>query len=345
MRRRVEVLVPLNVLVTGGAGYIGSHTVRALAAAGYTPIVYDNLTRGHRPAVADHLFIEGDLADRRLLRQVLETHEIEAVLHFAALSLVGESVRKPAQYFRNNVCGTLNLLDAMVAAGATYLVFSSTAAIYGEPQEIPITENHPQNPTNPYGESKLFVEKILRRYDAAYGLKSISLRYFNAAGADPSGSVGEDHDPETHLIPVVLQVALGQRPCVRIFGTDYETCDGTCVRDYIHVNDLAEAHVLALKSLVEAGNSAAYNLGNGAGFSVREVIQTCEEVVGKPIPSQPAPRRPGDPAVLVASSRRAMKELGWRPRFNDLRTIVATAWQWHKNHPDGYGRGGVVTSP
>lgn len=326
----------MSILVTGGAGYIGSHTVRALAAAGKEVVVVDDLSRGHRKALPPIPFYVGDLRDRDFLNAVFAKHKIEAVIHFAALSLVGESVKRPDLYFNANIGGTLSLLDVMQAYGASQLVFSSSAAVYGEPKRIPIPEDHPQIPRSPYGESKLFIEKILKRYEDAFGLRFISLRYFNAAGADPSGEIGEDHHPETHLIPLVLETALGQREKIQIFGTDYPTADGTCIRDYIHVNDLSEAHLLALKALAGGAPSRAYNLGNGQGFSVREVIRTAEEVVGMVIPQEEGPRRPGDPAVLVASSDRIQKELKWRPKLGDLKTILETAWHWHKNHPQGF---------
>ena len=309
-----EQAAGVNILVTGGAGYVGSHVVEELLKTKkHNIVVLDNLQKGHRNAVVGGEFIEGDLADVDLLDKVFAEHSIDAVVHLAADSLVGESVAHPDKYFRNNVTNGLNLLDAMVRHGARYMVFSSTAAVYGEPIETPIREDHPQQPTNPYGESKLFFEKIMARYDGAYGLRYMSLRYFNAAGASPSGAIGEDHRPETHLIPIVIQAALGQRESVTIFGTDYDTPDGTCIRDYIHVTDLAAAHVLALDALAEGADSNVYNLGNGAGFSVREVIDMVEKVVGRPINRVEGDRRPGDPAVLVASSQRIMAELGWEP--------------------------------
>ncbi|MGE5553768.1 MAG: UDP-glucose 4-epimerase GalE [Betaproteobacteria bacterium] len=326
----------MRVLVTGGAGYIGSHAVKALRAAGHEVIVVDNLSRGHRPAVAGVPLIEADLLDRPALDWLLAEHPVEAVLHFAALSLVGESQQRPGRYALNNVAGTVTLLEAMVAAGCRLLVFSSTAAVYGAPPTMPITEDYPLDPTNTYGETKLFVERMLRRFDAAHGLRSISLRYFNAAGADPDGELGEDHDPETHLIPLVLETALGQRPAIEVFGTDYPTPDGTCLRDYVHVSDLAEAHLLALEALAAGAPTTAYNLGNGRGFSVREVIAAAERVTGRKITVREGPRRPGDPPALVASPARAEAELGWRPRYGDLETIIRTAWEWHRCHPQGY---------
>lgn len=328
----------MKVLVVGGAGYIGSHVTLQLQRCGHTPVVLDNLRKGHRQAVADAEFIHGDLQDVQLLEDLFAEERFDAVMHFAANSLVGESVEKPAAYFRNNVANGLNLLDAMRRHGVRNLVFSSTAAVYGEPQEIPIPEDHPKKPTNPYGESKLMVETILNRYSQAYGLRYTSLRYFNAAGADPSGEIGEDHAPETHLIPIVLQVALGKRDHVAIYGTDYDTPDGTCIRDYIHVNDLADAHILAVEALAEGGPCGVYNLGNGQGFSVREVIDTAEKVVGTTIKRVEAKRRAGDPARLVASSERITKELGWKPKMADLGEIIATAWRWHSSHPNGFAQ-------
>ncbi|NMB46881.1 MAG: UDP-glucose 4-epimerase GalE [Firmicutes bacterium] len=328
----------MNILVTGGAGYVGSHVVEELLKTGkHRVVVLDNLQKGHRDALLGGEFVEGDLADEKLLDKIFTEHSIEAVVHMAADSLVGESVQRPDKYFRNNVTNGLNLLDAMVRNKAKYIVFSSTAAVYGEPIRTPITEDHPQTPTNPYGESKLFFERAMARYDHAYGLRHISLRYFNAAGASPSGAIGEDHRPESHLIPIVLQVALGQRAQVTIFGTDYDTPDGTCIRDYVHVTDLAAAHLLALDALAEGAGSNVYNLGNGEGFSVREVIDMVERIVGKPLPRVEGERRAGDPAVLVASSEWITKELGWRPQYDDLETIVRTAWNWHKQHPQGFG--------
>ena len=319
-----------NVLVTGGAGYIGSHTCKALAAAGFSPITFDNLVSGHRWAVKWGPFIRGDLAQPELLRQVLRTHEIQAVVHFAAYAYVGESMHNPGKYFHNNVVNTIHLLDAMVATGVRYLAFSSTCATYGLPEVLPIAEDQQQRPVNPYGESKLFIERALRWYEGAYGIRSVALRYFNAAGADASGEIGEDHDPETHLIPLVIQAALGRRPQVNIYGTDYLTPDGSAIRDYIHVNDLASAHVKALDYLLAGGESVALNLGTGQGHSVREVIATVEQIGGRPVPARRAPRRAGDPPVLVAAGERAYRLLGWKPQFSDLATIVATAWRWHE---------------
>lgn len=330
----------MHVLVTGGAGYIGSHTVRELTRAGYRVTVLDNLSRGHK-AVAQVLegaeFAWGDTADRKLVLGLLRSRGIEAVLHFAALSLVGESVADPALYYQNNVVKGLALLEAVREAGVPYFIFSSTAAVYGEPLRVPIEEDHRLIPTNPYGATKLAFEEALRWYSAAYGLKYMTLRYFNAAGADPAGDLGEDHRPETHLIPLVLQAALGRQPAVTVFGGDYSTPDGTCLRDYIHVTDLATAHVLALEALAGGHSSCAYNIGNEQGASVRQVIDTVRGVTGREFKVVEGTRRAGDPAVLVASSRRIKEELGWRPRHDDLETIVRTAWEWHRRHPDGYG--------
>ncbi|ACL70813.1 UDP-glucose 4-epimerase GalE [Halothermothrix orenii] len=320
----------MNILVTGGAGYIGSHVVKSLFEAGYNVVTLDNLEKGHREAVLGGEFIKGDLKDRELLDSIMKDYEIDGVIHLAAHSLVGESMENPGKYYKNNVSNGLNLLEAMVDNDVKYLVFSSTAAVYGEPREVPITEDHPTAPTNTYGESKLFFEKMMKRYDEIYGLKYVSLRYFNAAGADLSGKIGEDHDPETHLIPIVLQKALGLRDKLYIFGNDYPTRDGTCIRDYIHVNDLADAHVLAIEGLTRGLESRIYNLGNGEGYSVKEVIETASRVIGKPIEAGVGDRRPGDPAVLVASSDKIKEELGWDPQYPDLETIIETAWQWHK---------------
>jgi UDP-glucose 4-epimerase len=325
----------MRILVTGGAGYIGSHAARLFANRGNEVWVYDNLSRGHEQAVPDGRLIVGDLLDTPTLEEALRRQRIDAVVHFAALSYVGESVREPALYYRNNVGGTLGLLDAMRRCGVGRLVFSSTAAVYGVPRRVPIMEDEPAAPINPYGRTKLAVEWALADHAAAYGLGFAALRYFNAAGASPDGAVGEDHDPETHLIPIILQAALRLRADVEVFGTDYPTPDGTCVRDYVHVDDLAEAHLLALQRL-EPGCGRAYNLGTGRGFSVREVLAACEEVTGRRIPVRLGPRRPGDPPELVASAERAVRELGWQPRHTDLREIVETAWRWHRVRPRGY---------
>ena len=324
-----------TILVTGGAGYIGSHVVKELLYQGHKPIVYDNLQTGHRKAVKDTIFIEGDLTDSEKLRQTLHSYSIDSVMHFAADSLVGESVKEPLKYFNNNIKNSIQLLEILQEYGIKKLVFSSSAAVYGEPKRIPISEDHPCAPTNPYGETKWIFEKVLQSFYETGKLNYISLRYFNAAGADPEGKLGEDHSPETHLIPIGLNAALNG-DSIPIFGTDYETPDGTCIRDYIHVTDLAQAHILALEKLEEGGISGVYNLGNGNGYSVREVIETIRKITGKKIVSVESPRRPGDPARLVASSEKIGEELGWVPRNPDLETIVETAWQWHRKHPNGY---------
>jgi UDP-glucose 4-epimerase len=326
----------MSVLVTGGAGYIGSVAVEMLLDAGHSVVVYDNLVKGHRGAVDNRArFVEGDLADLPLLEKTLSDNHVEAVMHFAAHSLVGESMENPAKYFDNNVSTGLILLEAMERKGVNILVFSSSCATYGMPQGDYLRETDPQAPINPYGESKLVYERMLRWFGELKGLKCISLRYFNAAGA--SEKFGEVHDPETHLIPIVLQVALGQRPHVQIFGDDYPTPDGTAIRDYIHVIDLAKAHLLALDWLAKGGESGAFNLGNGAGFSVKEVIETAREVTGHPIEAQVGPRRPGDPPRLVASSEGGIvTKLGWKPVYPDLVDIIKTAWDWHRRHPLGY---------
>jgi len=327
----------MAILVTGGAGYIGSHTVVELLERGEDVVVIDNLSTGHRASVAKEArFYEGDIRNRAFLDRVFTDNDIEAVIHFAASSLVGESVRRPLTYYDNNVNGTQSLLAAMVDYGVKRIVFSSTAAVYGEPDRVPIREDDSVRPTNPYGETKLAIENMFRWCETAYGLKSVSLRYFNACGAHPDGRIGEDHRPESHLIPLILQVPLGQREHIAIYGDDYPTKDGTCVRDYIHVADLANAHWLALRRLREAGEGGVYNLGNGSGFSVKEVIEVARQVTGHPIPSVVAPRRPGDPAVLIASSEKAERELGWKRRYADLATMIESAWNWHRNHPNGY---------
>lgn len=318
-----------TILVTGGAGYVGSHACKALAAAGHTPVVFDNLDRGHREFVRWGPLEEGDIRDGARLDAVFARHRIDAVMHFAALAYVGESVSEPAVYYRNNVGGTLELLDAMRRAGVERLVFSSTCATYGVPARMPITEDLPQQPINPYGATKLMIERVLRDYDAAYGLRSVSLRYFNAAGCDPDGEVGEDHDPETHLIPRVLMAADGTLPHVEVFGTDYPTPDGTCLRDYIHVADLADGHLRALDYLARGGATTAINLGTGRAFSVREVIGAAERVTGRRIPVRAGPRREGDPPVLVADATRARDVIGFAARYTEIEPIVATAWRWH----------------
>lgn len=321
------------ILLTGGAGYIGSHAVLALQQAGYDVLVLDNLSNGHRELVEQRLqvkLIVGDISDRPLLDCLLTTYPITAVMHFAAYIAVGESVTDPGKYYRNNVVGTLTLLEAMVAASVQQLVFSSTCALYGNPEYVPINEDHPQDPISPYASSKQMIERILADFDQAYGLRSVRFRYFNAAGADPNGLLGEDHEPETHLIPLVLLSALGQHNTLSIFGTDYPTPDGTCVRDYIHVSDLAQAHVLGLKYLENGGSSDVFNLGNGNGFSVREVIKAAEAVTQREIRVMERDRRPGDPPILVGSSDKAQRILGWQPQYTDLRQILAHAWQWHQ---------------
>ncbi|MFC1579216.1 UDP-glucose 4-epimerase GalE [Pseudomonadota bacterium] len=320
-----------NVLVTGGAGYIGSHACKALATAGHNPVAFDNLVYGHPWAVKWGPLVEGDLADREVLQKALRDHRIDAVMHFAAFAYVGESMEDPGKYFRNNVGNTINLLDAMVEEGVKHVVFSSTCATYGMPDAGAIAEDHPQRPVNPYGESKLFIERALHWYGSAHGLSSAALRYFNAAGADPDGELGEEHDPETHLIPLVIQAALGQRPEVQIFGTDYPTPDGSAVRDYIHVTDLAAAHVSAIDRLAEGGDSFAVNLGTGMGHSVKEVIAAVEEVSGRKVNASECPRRPGDPPALVAEPGLAAQLLNWTPRYSSLETIVTTALQWHES--------------
>lgn len=320
----------------GGAGYIGSHMVSLLAERGKEVIVVDNFQKGHKDAVKGRKIYEGDLRDRSFLNKVFSENEIEAVIDFAADSLVGESVAEPLKYFNNNVAGTINLLETMKDYDCKYIVFSSTAATYGEPDRVPIEETDKTEPTNPYGESKLMVEKVLKWSAQAYGIKYTALRYFNAAGAQPSGEIGEDHRPETHLIPLIIQTALGQREKIMIFGDDYDTEDGTCVRDYIHVMDLCQAHLLALDRMKNGGDSGIFNLGNGKGFSVKEVIETARRVTGREIKQEIAARRAGDPAVLIASSERAIEELGWKPEFNTLEKIIETAWKWHSEHPQGY---------
>ena len=325
----------MRVLVTGGAGYIGSHAVRLLARAGHDVWVYDNLSFGHRQAVPAGRLIEGQLGDRPGLVAALHDLHIEAVMHFAAFASVAESVVDPAKYYQNNVVASLNLLEAMRACGVGRIVFSSTTATYGVPDRTPITEEQPQRPINPYGFGKLVVEHALADYARAYGFGYAALRYFNAAGASPDGDLGEDHDPETHLIPIVLQVALGQRPHVTIFGDDYPTPDGTCIRDYIHVDDLGTAHVLALERL-ESGKGLELNLGTGRGHSVREVIEACRRVTGHAIPTQIGARRAGDPPQLVADATRATRAISWRPQHVDVESIIRTAWKWHSSHPHGY---------
>ena len=326
----------MAILVAGGAGYIGSHTAAELLALNEDVIILDNLQKGHKGAITGGKFCQGDLRDDEFLDRVFRENDIEAVIHFAADSLVGESVTEPLKYYNNNVVSTLRLLSKMKECGVKKIVFSSTAATYGEPESIPIVETDKTVPTNPYGETKLTVEKALKWSDNAYGIKYVSLRYFNAAGAHISGKIGEDHTPESHLIPIILQAALGKREYIQIFGDDYETPDGSCIRDYIHVTDLAQAHILALGKLRNGGDSSIYNLGNGKGFSVKEVVNLARKVTGVDIKEVMGSRRAGDPAVLVASSDKIQKELNWKPKYNELSTIIETAWNWHKNHPDGY---------
>lgn len=322
-----------TILVTGGAGYIGSHTVLALKKAGYEVLILDNLVYGHRDLVEKVLqveLIQGDTGDRELLDNLFKSRNIAAVMHFSAYAYVGESVSNPAKYYRNNVIGTITLLEAMLAAEVKKFVFSSTCATYGVPEQVPIPEDHPQNPINPYGATKLMVERILSDFNEAYDFKSVRFRYFNAAGADPSGNLGEDHNPETHLIPLVLQTALGKRESISIFGTDYPTEDGTCVRDYIHVSDLADAHVLGLEYLLKGGESAFFNLGNGNGFSVKEIIEAARNVTGEEIKAIECDRRPGDPPALIGSAEKARKILGWQPQYTSIKDIITHAWEWHK---------------
>jgi UDP-glucose 4-epimerase len=318
------------ILVIGGAGYIGSHMVLDLLRAGYPVVTLDNLSRGHRELVAGGEFVDGDLGDPATLDRVLTAYPIGAVMHFAAWSLVGESVEQPLAYYRNNVADTVTLLEAMQRHGIRHFIFSSTAAVYGEPQQIPITETHPCMPANPYGATKLAVERLLSDVSAASDLTCSILRYFNAAGADADGAIGERHRPETHLIPLILQVATGARDAISVFGEDYPTPDGTCLRDYIHVSDLTQAHLLALEALLRGGGNTIYNLGNSTGYSVRQVIDAAREITGHPIPARVAARRAGDPAVLIADSGRIRNELGWKPRYERLEDIIRTAWAWHQ---------------
>lgn len=326
-------------LVTGGAGYIGSHAVKALHAAGHQVTVYDNFSAGHREAARfAHSVVDGDIHDTDRLRRALRDHACESVMHFAAWLSVGESVRDPAGYYRNNVLGALAVLDAMVAEQVPSLVFSSTAAVFGNPVETPITEDHPKEPINSYGETKLAIERALPHYERAYGVRAVVLRYFNASGADPDGELGEDHSPELHLIPRAIDAALG-RDTFQIFGEDYDTPDGTCLRDYIHVTDLADAHLLAMDSLRSGGPSATYNLGNGRPTSVREIVDAVARVTGTPVPLTVGSRREGDPGVLFASSDRIRRALGWKPRYEEVDTIVRTAWAWRKDRPSGYRTG------
>lgn len=327
----------MAILVTGGAGYIGSHTALELIRSGYDVVVLDSLVTGYRAAVPEGArFYQGDIRDLAFLDGLFEKEKIDAVIHFAAFSLVGESVKDPLKYYENNMYGTKVLLEAMVKNGISKIVFSSTAATYGEPENIPILESDRTCPTNPYGETKLAMEKMFKWTGEAHGINFVSLRYFNACGADASGKIGEAHNPESHLIPLVLQVPNGKRASISIFGTDYDTPDGTCIRDYIHVTDLAAAHILAVKYLLDGGKSDVFNLGNGIGYSVREVIDVARRVTGHPIPATETPRRAGDPARLVASSEKAKRILGWNPTHASLEEIIESAWRWHKSHPNGY---------
>lgn len=327
----------MTILVLGGAGYIGSHTVYELIDNGEDVVIIDNLLTGHEEAVHPKArFYKGDIRDKEFLDSVFKKEKIDAVIHFAASSLVGESMEKPLKYYDNNLCGTKILLDSMVEHGIDKIVFSSTAAVYGEPERIPILETDKTAPTNTYGETKLSMEKMFKWVGKAHGLRYVSLRYFNACGAHVSGKIGEDHNPESHLIPLILQVPNGKREFISIFGEDYQTKDGTCIRDYIHVTDLAQAHILAVKYLQNGGKSDIFNLGNGIGFSVKEVIETARKVTQNAIPAKVTPRRTGDPAKLIASSDKAKKVLGWKPQHAELDEIISTAWNWHKNHPDGF---------
>lgn len=327
----------MAILVLGGAGYIGSHTVYELIDAGRDVVVADNLLTGFRAAVHPKArFYQLDIRDRSALDELFTKEKIEGVIHFAASSQVGESMSDPLKYYDNNLHGTMVLLQAMVAHGVDKIVFSSTAATYGEPERVPILETDRTDPTNCYGETKLAMEHMMRWVSRAHGLKYVALRYFNACGAHPSGAIGEAHNPETHLIPLILQVPNGQREKISIFGDDYATKDGTCIRDYIHVSDLAQAHILALDYLLNGGDNNVFNLGNGVGFTVKEVIDVARAVTGHPIPATTTPRRAGDPAQLIASSQKAVEQLGWKPKYNDLNTIIASAWKWHSAHPRGY---------
>ena len=320
----------MNILITGGAGYIGSHCCKELSKKGFQPITIDNLVYGHENFVRWGEFFQGDVGSAADLKKCLAQYKIDAVMHFAAYAYVGESVENPIKYYENNLRNTIQLLHAVLDHNIKYFVFSSTCATYGHPQKTPIDEDHPLDPINPYGKTKRMIEEMLQDYQNAYGLKYINLRYFNAAGADPDAEVGEDHDPETHLIPLVLDAAMGKRDAIKVFGTDYETPDGTCVRDYIHVTDLAQAHILALQRLIDGAGSSSYNLGNGRGYSVLEVIERARQISGKNITVENSDRRPGDPPVLIASNAKAIKELGWQPRYADIDDIIGTAWEWHQ---------------
>ncbi|WP_046213427.1 UDP-glucose 4-epimerase GalE [Paenibacillus wulumuqiensis] len=327
----------MAILVTGGAGYIGSHTVADLLERGEEVVVIDNLMTGHREALLGGKLYEGDLRDKELLARIFSENSITAVIHFAASSLVGESMQNPSKYYDNNVYGAMCLLEEMQKAGVKNIVFSSTAATYGEPEKVPIEESDRTEPANVYGETKLVMERMMSWFDKVHDIRYVALRYFNAAGAHASGKIGEDHRPESHLVPLVLQTALGQRPHISVFGDDYPTEDGTCIRDYIHVSDLADAHVKAVEYLAGGGSSNVFNLGNGLGFSVKQVIETAKKVTGREIPTNYEPRRSGDPATLVASSDKARSVLGWQPSRDKLEDIIASAWQWHESHPQGYG--------
>lgn len=327
----------MTVLVLGGAGYIGSHAVDQLVDRGYQVVVVDNLQTGHQESIPENVhFYEGDIRDKAFLSQVFEKETIEGVMHFAANSQVGESMREPLLYFNNNVQGTQVTLEVMQQYGVKNIVFSSSAATYGEPKEIPIMETAETHPESPYGETKLMMEKMLKWCDQAYGMRFVALRYFNVAGAKWNGSIGEDHDPETHLVPLILQTALGQREELAIFGDDYATPDGTCIRDYVHVVDLIDAHILALEYLKAGNESNVFNLGSSTGFSVKEMVETARQVTGKEIPAKVEPRRAGDPSTLIASSKKAQTILGWNPKFPDVKDIISSAWQWHESHPTGY---------
>jgi UDP-glucose 4-epimerase len=327
----------MTILVTGGAGYIGSHCVAQLLASNEDVVIVDNLQQGHRSAILGGKLYVGDIRDPEIMDQVFTENKIEAVIHFAANSLVGVSMQEPYAYYHNNVFGTLCLLEQMNRYGVNKIIFSSTAATYGEPEQVPIVESDRTVPTNTYGETKLAMERMMHWFDLAHQIKYVSLRYFNAAGAHESGKIGEDHDPETHLVPLILQVPLGSREYISIYGDDYPTKDGTCIRDYLHVTDLADAHLLAMDKLRNGGESDVYNLGSGSGFSVKEMIEVARKVTGHPIPSRVVARRAGDPAVLIASSDKIKKELGWNPRKDNVEAIIQDAWNWHKNHPNGYG--------
>jgi len=327
-----------NVLVVGGAGYIGSYMCKYLSKKGYHPVVLDDFSRGHREAAKYGTLYEGSIQDQGVLEKIFSSYSICAVMHFAAYCYVGESVTQPNLYYQNNVSATLDLLGAMIKHNIDTFIFSSTCATYGNPLDIPITEDHPQNPINPYGRSKLMVEHILNDFSNAYGLTHTCLRYFNAAGADPDGELGEAHQPETHLIPLAIEAAMGKREALEVYGDDYPTPDGTCIRDYIHIDDLAQAHFLALEKMLNDHTSDVYNLGNGKGYSVKEVIDKTSEILNMPIQQKKGSRRQGDPAILVGASQKAVDQLGWKPVYHELDTIIETAWQWHKAHPDGYDR-------